>query len=475
MIAMLRRIPSAAPGAAPDGLDTASEIGDEASTDDRTRVPHDGVVRKCATAIHMAGKINLSQRRALNFLLYMALPQMPQRTRHRVSLNALAWAMTGDRKASRNLRTLIPDLHAMRQILVKWDVLGEDGGLGGWEGMLIPWLEISPEDGVVDYRFTPKFQACVARNGKAADIALRLQLVFRSVHTLALYEYTRYYLDRGMTPWLSLACVRKVIGLTEDNYQDFRKLSSRVIKRSVTEINDKSDLVIRVLRQRRAKGEVVAIRFTVSQATDRLAITPAASPTPPQLQLVGDASRVTAPTPQAPEGQSAEVLRARARLAEYAVPAKRAAELIGLHGAATVLTALVAADNWQARLAAQGENVRSTAAVAYKAIREHWQDGDDAATPVAERASNTPYCITAPKTPHDGRGVWCVQYLDRLSASDRRTTIADFERYLADPLRVVIRDAYRARGLTSRAVRGELQGYLGRLGISASDIDGPKP
>ena len=71
--------------------------------DETKIIPRDGIVRKCATAIHMSGNIKLSQRRALNLLLYMALPHMPQRTRHRVSLNALAWAMTGDSRASRNL------------------------------------------------------------------------------------------------------------------------------------------------------------------------------------------------------------------------------------------------------------------------------------------------------------------------------------------------------------------------------------
>lgn len=196
-----------------------SDLIGETIADETKIIPHDGIVRKCATAIHMSGNIKLSQRRALNLLLYMALPHMPQRTRHQVSLNALAWAMTGDSRASRNLRTIIPDIKAMMQILVEWDVLGEDGGVDEWEGMtIVSWVRINRADDIVDYSFTPEFQARVQNNARVAEIALKRQLAFRSIHALTLYEHTRYYLEDKSTPWISITSFMAIMGLNKNKY-----------------------------------------------------------------------------------------------------------------------------------------------------------------------------------------------------------------------------------------------------------------
>jgi plasmid replication initiation protein len=197
----------------------------------------------------------------------MALPHMPQRTRHQVSLNALAWAMTGDSRASPNLRTIIPDIEAMMQILVEWDVLGEDGGVEEWEGMtIVSWVRINRADDIVYYSFTPEFQVRVQNNVRVAEIALKRQLAFRSIHALALYEHTRYYLEDKATPWISVSSLMAIMGLNKNKYyQDFRRLSEKIIRPAVSSINDTSDIEIVAEVQRRDKGEVVAIRFSVVQ------------------------------------------------------------------------------------------------------------------------------------------------------------------------------------------------------------------
>jgi hypothetical protein len=117
---------------------------------------------------------------------------MPQRTRHRVSLNILAWAMTGESRASRNLRTIIPDIQAMMRIQVEWDVLGKDGGVDEWEKMnIVSWVRINCADDIVDDSLTPEFQMRVQNNARVADIALKRSLAFQSIHALAWYEHAR--------------------------------------------------------------------------------------------------------------------------------------------------------------------------------------------------------------------------------------------------------------------------------------------
>lgn len=467
-----------------DYVDADRDFVADTIADETKSIPRDGIVRKCATAIHMSGNLKLSQRRALNLLLYMALPHMPQRTRHQVSLNALAWAMTGDSRASRNLRTIIPDIQAMMRILVEWDVLGEDGRVDEWEGMnIVSWVRINGVDGVVDYSFTPEFQSRVQNNVKVAEIALKRQLAFRSIHALALYEHARYYLEDKSTPWTSIASLMAIMGLNKNKYyQDFRRMSEKIIKPAVSSVNETSDIEIAVEVQRRGKGEVAAIRFVVERKVsiddganvimdaDRLrAIGPAAA--------VNDGDHpaaVMAVRHQEAEGHSPtnDNLAVRLRLAEYAVPETRALDLMRKHSAATIFSALVAADNWLADLKARGRPVRSKTAVAYKAIAEKWVGVAPTVVNLPEKAEpvSAPTPARPPKTPRDRNNVWCVQYLDRLSAEDRQTTLAAFVVYLGDPQRTIIRAAYRSHGLESRAVLAELQAYLGTIGVTAASV-----
>ncbi|WP_295456908.1 replication initiation protein [uncultured Thiodictyon sp.] len=481
MTVQCRGAPTSEPADERDWVDADRDLVGDRIADETKIVPRDGIVRKCATAIHMSGNIKLSQRRALNLLLYMALPHMPQRTRHQVSLNALAWAMTGDSRASRNLRTIIPDIKAMMQILVEWDVLGEDGGVDEWEGMtIVSWVRINRADDIVDYSFTPEFQVRVQNNARVAEIALKRQLAFRSIHALALYEHTRYYLEDKSTPWTSIASLMAIMGLSKNKYyQDFRRMSEKIIKPAVSSINETSDIEIAMEVQRKDKGEVVGVRFAVAR---KVSIDDGAN-------VIMDADRLRASGPadavndgdhptavmavrqQEVEDQNSpnDNLAVRLRLAEYAVPEPRALDLMRKHSAATILSALVAADNWLADLKAQGRPVRSKAAVAYKAIAEKWVGVARTMVNLPEKAEpvNAPTPARPPKTPRDRNNVWCVQYLDRLSAEDRQTTLAAFVVYLGDPQRTIIRAAYRSHGLESRAVLAELQAYLGSIGVTA--------
>jgi hypothetical protein len=52
------------------------------------------------------------------------------------------------------------------------------------------------------YEFTRAFQDKVYNPNEFAEIALRMQRVFRSEHALALYENTRRFLMSGETPWI---------------------------------------------------------------------------------------------------------------------------------------------------------------------------------------------------------------------------------------------------------------------------------
>lgn len=250
----------------------------------------------------------------------------------------------------------------------------------------------------------------------------------------------------------------------------------------MSSINETSDIEIAVEVQRKEKGEVIGIRFAVVR---KVSIDDSAN-----LLIVAERLKVSGPADVVNDGDHPTAVMAmkheeaedqsppddhlavRLRLAEYAVPEARAAELMRKHSAATILSALAAADKWLGELRAQGRPVRSKAAVAYKAIAENWVVAAPTAGDIPEQAEPVTAQSHArpPKAPRDRNEIWCVQYLDRLSEEDRQTTLAAFVGYLGDPQRAIIRAAYRSHGLASRSVLAELQIYLGTIGITASRV-----
>jgi hypothetical protein len=99
-----------------------------------------------------------------------------------------------------------------------------------------------------------------------ARISLSLQNEFQSKHALALYELFVDYLHEdtryGETPFVSIQDFRKLMGIPEGMYPEFKKLSKWVIKDPLAEINNVTDLAVTVEYKKEGKA-VVAVKFRI--------------------------------------------------------------------------------------------------------------------------------------------------------------------------------------------------------------------
>ena len=195
------------------------------------------VLRKYAGAVHIGADLTLYQRRAFNVLLFWAMPEMPRTTRHEIDLDELAWGM-GLERASQRMQRLIESLDKMMEARVVWNLLDDKGELEEWESAtLLPYVKVSKKTRTVLYEFTSAFQERVYNPSEFAEIALRMQRVFRSEHALALYENTRRFLINGETPWIPLETFRSLMGVNGKPYYDeFKYLSARLIKPAMQQI-----------------------------------------------------------------------------------------------------------------------------------------------------------------------------------------------------------------------------------------------
>lgn len=419
------------------------------------------VLKKYAGAVHIGADLTLYQRRAFNVLLFWAMPEMPKTTRHEIDLDSLAWGM-GMERASQRMQRLVENLDKMMDARVVWNLLDESGDLEEWESAtLLPYVKVSRRDRKVTYEFTRAFQERVYNPSEFAEIALRLQRVFRSEHALALYENTRRFLAQGETPWIAIETFRTLMGVHDKPYYDeYKYLNARLIKPAMQQINESSDVQIRLKTKRKSKV-VSEIKFIVEANA--------------QMSLFAE-SLVTEPTPVS----SDETRRLMIRLSGYRITGKRAEQLFERHGDCDIVAALDAADAWMEAKEANHETITNPAGVAYKAITEGWKiPGAQAPAAISEDrvadaniVEGETKALSAERREAlraEFRRNWYKDYIADASVESLNSQKAAFEesltRSIGDKL---VLDRFHKHGLTG-IVLGLFQHFLASQGIEPDD------
>ena len=417
------------------------------------------ILKKYAGAVHIGADLTLYQRRAFNVLLFWAMPDMPRTTRHEIDLDELAWGM-GLERASQRMQRLVENLDKMMEARVVWNLLDEKGDLEEWESAtLLPYVKVSRRDRKVTYEFTNAFQERVYNPSEFAEIALRMQRVFRSEHALALYENTRRFLVQGETPWIPIETFRSLMGVNDKPYYDeYKYLNARLIKPAMQQVNDCSDIQLQLKTKRRSRA-VAELKFLIAEN--------------PQMSLFTESLQQEAGAIRADDKR-----RLMLRLSGYRITGKRAEQLIDAHGEDEILAALDAADAWMDAKEQQKETIANPAGVAYKAITEGWRVPEakppsamttDTAAREQEQAEREAQRRESLKV--EFRRAWYRAYVDGLCEARLAELRAGFEEALCgqegDQL---ILGRLRKQGLKGM-VLGAFQHYLARQGIEPTEAE----
>ncbi|HEY5746298.1 MAG TPA: replication initiation protein, partial [Chryseolinea sp.] len=192
-------------------------------------------VIKHSAAIQVENRIGQLERRIWNWLLANAYDELPTAETHSILVADL---MKGLGYASRNLAHLKETLKGLTGSVLEWNVIRKDKEVWGATTLL---AEVEIEDGVCTYAFGPMLRKRLYNPKMYARISLSLQNQFQSKHALALYELFVDYLHEdtrhGETPFISIPDFRKLMGIPDGMYPEFKKLSKWVIKDPLAEIN----------------------------------------------------------------------------------------------------------------------------------------------------------------------------------------------------------------------------------------------
>lgn len=216
---------------------------------------------KHSAAIQIENSISLLQRRAWNVLLANAYDHLATREVHSIKVQHLIAVLGFE---SKNERYLKDALKALAGCTVEWNILGKDGAKRWGVTALLAQAEI--ENGVCTYAYSPVLRRRLHNPNMYAKISLSIQKRFNSKHALALYELCLDYLFEarryGETPYIPVITYRRLMGIGDEMYSDFKRLNQRVIKEPVEEINEVTNLSVRVEYERRAR-RVVALKFRI--------------------------------------------------------------------------------------------------------------------------------------------------------------------------------------------------------------------
>ena len=212
-------------------------------------------------------KLTLSQRKAWNILILNAREDLDNSGQYKICFCTLS-ALLGNNDISH----LKKDLLQLMITPVQFNYL-KTRDKTVWEAAtLLADARIS--DNVLCYTISPVLREKLKNTEFCALINLAVQQNIDSKYSLILYELAKDHCkasqNRGNTPFIPVEDLKKILGCDKDkNYEQFKEFS-RLLKRSIEEINEKSDITIEAIYKRNGKS-VGWVKFQIKENNDILA------------------------------------------------------------------------------------------------------------------------------------------------------------------------------------------------------------
>jgi hypothetical protein len=218
---------------------------------------------KHSGAIHIENNITLVQRQAWNIMAEIGR-RNPDKTMHEITLNDLMYYLNWSK--SHNQEYLKETLVALVRAVVQWNILNKDK-INTW-GVMGMLSQAVIEDGKLKYAFPPELSEWLKQTNMYAKLDLRIQNRIESKYGQALWEICVDAFDQsrgeGETPFIPLETFRKLMGVAEGSYPEFKIFRIHVIREALKVVNKVTNFDVTPDFQRKGR-KVVAIKFRVKQ------------------------------------------------------------------------------------------------------------------------------------------------------------------------------------------------------------------
>lgn len=221
------------------------------------------ILKKHVNTIHCSNNLTLVQRKLFNALLFNAYHEMSDKSQYSISIKKLCRLIGYDSRDYKKLKKSIMDLITTA---IEWNVIENNHGELNekWRASAIV-SAAKIENGVCSYEFSSVMRELLYRPEIYGKVDLNVMTAFNSSYGLALYENCIRFQSIATTPWLPINTFRKLMGITENRYQNFCDFKKRVLDVAVKEVNLYSPIKV-VPEIQRINKKVISIKFKLSSS-----------------------------------------------------------------------------------------------------------------------------------------------------------------------------------------------------------------
>jgi len=217
------------------------------------------VLKKNNVAIHIDAKLTLIQKKLINTLLLQAYEDLLLKDRHQIDYILLC-EMIGYNSHDR--KHIKEALKALTTTSIEWGVIDNNSN-ESWEiATMLSYAKL--ENGICTYGYAKELAERLYNPETYTRINLEVQRKISTSYAFSLYENCLKYLKVGSTGWWSIATFRKLIGINDGEYIQFKELNKFVIQKAIKEVNKSTDIVIACEFQKNGKT-VVSLKFVVAR------------------------------------------------------------------------------------------------------------------------------------------------------------------------------------------------------------------
>ncbi len=183
--------------------------------------------------------LGLSARRAIDVAYFIAAEDPEIRTLYETDLHFFKWLMAYGSNNRTHLKSVLRE--GQKAAIEVEDIDVEDSSRDRW--ISVPLLgPVGISNGKVVFEIPRQLQRHI--KNPASSHFLSLRYVFKSLYAKILYDKLLPHLGLEVTPWISIDELRKWFCLEPDSYTEFKRLSSRILKPSVAQVSEVTDIEV---------------------------------------------------------------------------------------------------------------------------------------------------------------------------------------------------------------------------------------
>jgi len=222
-------------------------------------------LKKHVGLIHSTNKLTLLERKIANALLYNAYENLLTQAEHQIHIPTLCILIGYN---SKDYKTIKQSLISLISTVLEWNLVDKEKSDNNEIWMASSMLSDAKIEGpICTYSYSNRMRELCYYPEFYGRLNMAVLAQFKSTYGIALYENCVRYQNITQTPWFDLTTYRKLMGVESGKYEVFRDLNKRVIKPSVTEVNNRSP--IHVVPEFKKQGRaVIAIRFLINKSTN---------------------------------------------------------------------------------------------------------------------------------------------------------------------------------------------------------------